>query len=293
MKTLLFFILSVVSLSALADLRVNFISDGIRDAHRPWASEVQGMCHDENNYFIVQRYFLWKIPKSVAIQDVRRSNRWTGVFKVGIPENLIRENANHMGDCDAHNGLVLVPLEGSWPQRVLVYNSGSLQLQGAPILPLDQRDAPWLTFDPQDGSIIIGTFSYSANGDGFYRMVLSEDFQTLTPVGRFRIFDEGGNAKSFDRLQGGDIVRTRNILWIVSDLTSGGLLGFDLTSGRQVAHQRINFSPGFPKYEELEGVDALEDGEEQFPHYRGNLFVLMLDNELFKWDSAYLKLFEY
>lgn len=279
------------SFTAFAKDTVTYYGDGIRDTSAPWTSEFQGMCHDDNNYYITQRYYLWKIPKTMAMEKVKKTSLRSGVIKAGIPKYLKDQKAHHMGDCDAHNGLVFVPLEGAWPLKILVFQGETLQLEGAPNLPVEQTDAPWVTVDSEDGTIITGPFTLKA-GQGLLRHRLSEDLQSFETIGKVYLKDAEGKAIELQRVQGVDFVRSRNKIWVVSDTKAGGLYGFSLTTGKLEDRKTISYDPGFPKYEELEGLDALEAEEERLPHYRGNLFVTMLNSNLFQ-DSGYLKLFDY
>ena len=50
-----------------------FLSDYPRELETTWASEGQGITHDEHNWFISQRYKIWKFP--IATHDLNQPVR--------------------------------------------------------------------------------------------------------------------------------------------------------------------------------------------------------------------------
>ncbi len=269
---------------------IHRLSDAFRKISAPWAIELQGLCHDDENYFLTQRDYLWKIPRRFKIQAIKKEDSKNGIFKTPIPISLRLQGGDHMGDCDAHDGKIFIPLEGISPLRMMIFDAKTLDFISAPTLPTSQINAPWVTVDSHDGAIITGAFNINSD-QGIFRLKLSEDLQTLEEEEKILLKNKDGESINLRRIQGVDITRSRNIIWFVSDGKKDGLYGFELDSMKLAIHHKVKYRPGFPFYEELEGVDTLEDGE-RLENYDGNLFVSMLNNNLIFQDSGYLKSFD-
>lgn len=285
MRTALTMLIAFFSLQLSAEVRVTSFGDVVRNVRAAWANELQGICHDDENLYVTARFALWKIPKSAPLTKVKAPDKKSGVTYVNIPQHLRAQGGDHMGDCDVHDGLIYVPLEGTNPVRIMLFDAKTLLFKSAPTIPA-QGDAPWLSVDPHSGNILMGRFNIGP--EGLQYLALSPDLKTLTHVGRLI-----PKKLPLLKIQGGDIVRSRNLLWLVSDTKSGGLFALDLETGETRHHQTIAYKPGFPLYEELEGMDALEDQEAPHPLYQGNLLVTMLVNNLIRQDAGYLKAFDY
>lgn len=281
----------ILILSFSVHANVRYLGDAFDNVRANWSVDLQGMCHDEEYYYITQTEAIWKIPRSRKIESVNSVYTENAVAKYSIPTDLAKQGSNHMGDCDVHNGIIYIPLEGTKPQKLLLLKTGTLEFISAPKLSIKQTHAPWVTVDARSGHIYSGNFDIPGR-QGIIQYKLSKNKQKLIPIRRMHFRDGKGRLMSLKRVQGAEIVRSRNVFWFVSDLEEGGLYGFSLKSGRLIYYKRIRYSRNFPKYEELEGIDALERGEMDFPNYAGNLFVCMLDNNLFH-DYAFLKHFEY
>ena len=76
----------------------NYIHQWPADREMGWSEELQGVCHDANNWFFTQNGNLWKFPITHRIADTCKSaNVSKGIYKVST--------SLHMGDIDHYNGL--------------------------------------------------------------------------------------------------------------------------------------------------------------------------------------------
>lgn len=292
MKKFLIGLIASLPLLSYAQSNFHYFGDAFKNIKAGWSNEMQGLCHDEDNYYITQVDHIWKIPRNYKIQSAKNTSSKWGIIKAPIPEGLRRLGSNHMGDCDSDNQYVYIPLEGGPTPKLLILKSQTLEYVKALPFSSLQKDAPWVSVSKVSGRIYSSSFNIPAN-QGVIEYILSEDMENLIPVQKFLLKDAQGRERSLERVQGGDIVMSRQTFWLVSDKEDGGLYGFDLRSGQLKYQKRVSYGRGFPKYEELEGLDALEADETFFPAYQGNLFLTMLDNNPFNNDLAFLKNYQY
>ncbi len=268
---------------------ISYLKDSFKRINAPWSIELQGLCHDENNFYVTQRYFIWKIPRSLRIENIK-SQKSNQVVKIGIPESLQKLGANHMGDCDVYDQKVFIPLEGTTPVRMLILSTADLSLIAAPEIKTGQIQAPWVTLDPRDGTIFTGNFDIDKNSP-IYKLKFNPVTKELEIADSIFISKKDHSPLKISRIQGADISISKNLMIFASDTKKSGLIAIDLNSFEFVLKNRINYFPGFPVYEELEGIDVLEDDEE-FSQYRGNIFVPILNNNLIFNDYGKLKNFQ-
>lgn len=245
------------------------------------------MCHDDDFFYLTQRDYLWKIPRTLKIESIKKNNKLQ-IRKVGIPEELKKLGSDHLGDCDYFDKKIFIPLEGTPIPRVIIFNAETLEFIAAPKISTGQFDAPWITVDSRDGTLIVGPFNITPESP-LYRLRFDEESKTLENLETIRPTDNN-KPLTIKRVQGVDISVSKNLVIFVSDLKKGGMFGFDLNDFSFKFQQKIKYRPGFPVYEELEGIDILED-DESFPQYRGNLFIPILNNNLLFNDFANLKSF--
>jgi len=202
----------------------------------PYSRQLQGLCAADGARFIVQKKKLWKIGPTETIQ-------------VSIPAALKSLGANHLGDCDVHGQYVFVPVEGTSPLRIALFDKDDLSYINSLLLPATQKHAGWVTVDPQDGTVWSGEFNlqtvtkYEIDYENF--VLKAKESFNLT------------ESAPIPRAQSVEVDRLRHRIWVVSDVKDGGLLGFDLGTYAPVSQNKIAYQP--PK-EELEGLDADEHG---------------------------------
>jgi hypothetical protein len=286
-----FIIFCIIIFSSMSNNFLHYYGDAFSNVKAKWVKRLQGMCHDEKFFYITQKDYIWKIPRNIPIEKVKKisSNLQSKIIKRAIPKHLRKLGSNHMGDCDVHNDLVYIALEGTKPQKMLLMKVDSLEFVAAPDLSNQQIKAPWVSIDPLDGTIYTSDFNIN---ESVFKYRPKRNFKELELVGYFNLKDKNGKKIKLKRVQGGDIVLSRELIWFVSDTENGGLYAFDLNTGELIHHKRIPYDRDFPSFQELEGIDTLEEWETDFSLYKGNLFVPMLDHNLFR-DKAFLKHYQY
>lgn len=104
------------------------------------ATEFQGVCHDNENWYFTQNGYLWKFPRTTNFyngfytsEDVRIDKN-NNVNVLRRPSKIFKrasEGENmHLGDIDYYNGYIFVPLENknNGTRSVRIYRASDLVL---------------------------------------------------------------------------------------------------------------------------------------------------------------------
>ncbi|RMG55009.1 MAG: hypothetical protein D6723_03650 [Acidobacteria bacterium] len=263
-----------------------------------WHAEAQGLTHDNSHWFITQRDALWKVPVNQDL-DAFLLIAAPGVQRVSlrnIPQ-LATAGYDHFGDPSYYafdgQGYILIPIEGG-PPGLAVFRADTLQYVDHATFAV-QTHAPWVAVDPR-GNV------YSSNDDDVvavnkylinWNALRNGQNLILSIAPPVPLFDEAGSQIRLQHVQGGVISPGGQLLYIVAD----GIHVFDLSTGKRLQRStsgsgyfNYEFHPGFPKYEEPEGITIWDLDDGRAPNIRGQLHVIMLDNELSDSDdSIYLK----
>ena len=281
---------------------------------------MQGVAHDRNNWFFTQKERLWKFPITHDLN--KHVNPIAGPFQQSppklpagvkmatIPKSL--SSYDHFGDLVHYNGYLFIPLEaesGSNNQKPLlaVYRASNLSYVGSARLPR-QTKAGWVAINPSNGLL------YTSNnniGRGNQLIAYRVDFSALRAnkvVVNYQnmknLFDESGNVVTLKKyMQGGAFSDDGKHLFLVNGRASsdthsrdGGIWVFDFQTGRKVLKSttggsdfKYEYHPGFPNAEEPEGITYWNLDNRNAPKIRGNLHVILLNNDLTSNDEFWLK----
>ena len=245
-----------------------------------WAIDNQGITHDGTYWYISQRHYIWKIHKSLPLAKVVNT-RHPRVRKIGIPKHLRKKKYNHFGDITFHDGLIYVPLEGKRPSNgkrpniLLTYDAKTLNLVGEYVLPHAQVLFSWVAVNPVDNLIYTSEFN-PMNKGGIFAYKISG--KRLVLVKKFMPTNNRNQRPSYiKRVQGGVFDVKTNLLILSCDHKKGGVIGLDMTTFKVKFRKIVKYVPGFPKYEELEGITIWRDAGA--PKIKGGVHVMMLDND--------------
>jgi hypothetical protein len=111
-----------------------------------WVHDIQGVAHDDRNWFFSNQYRLWKIPVDRDLNgDVGGD-----ILNAPIPPDLcmatgsgICSGWNHFGAIDYHGGQVYVPLESEGKHRdswLLVFDENLHEVARCPFGPRRHKD---------------------------------------------------------------------------------------------------------------------------------------------------------
>ena len=135
--------------------------------------------------------------------------------------------------------------------------------------------APWCAMNTLNG--LLYTSEFDANFLYVYKLELVSGKLILDFLGYFYLLHENGSKLTVNRIQGGVISRNTGHLYLVSDKKDGGIIGFDMITGRRAFHKVVEYDPD-EKFlwedepEELEGIDLIN-----LPS--GQIHLIMLDND--------------
>jgi hypothetical protein len=271
---------------------VSYLGDYPEDSNPGWTNNIQGVAHDDSNWFFTQDVRLWRIPLSHDLEEAIipifiDDNQF---LNAPIPSSLEEAGGDHMGDPDHHEGLLYVPLEGTSPPRILIFQGSNLNfIDSAPLTA--QNDAPWCAINPLNGLLYSSPFN-SDHLTVYKRLPIGNSHGgsivlELEHLYDFPLFDSQGSPVSLLRIQGGAFSPSGH-LYLVSDVDSGGVLGFDMTTGRKI-FQRTKES--LPTGAEMEGITIWDVDPLSSPHIGGQIHVVWLQDEAIVDDDLYFSHF--
>ncbi|OGS50949.1 MAG: hypothetical protein A3K65_03810 [Euryarchaeota archaeon RBG_16_68_12] len=158
-----------------------------------WAEDVQGLAHDEDQWFVTQTSALWSFAVDFDLATpFSIFSLPSGVSFQRMPQDLTDAKFNHYGDLDQFGGYVFVPLEGdrgappyvSIPIRgIAAFRASDLTLVNWTLI--DQGSAAWLAIrQEKDGLFLYSSNSTVSKDEPLYRysldMATFENTQNLT-----------------------------------------------------------------------------------------------------------------
>src|SRR5262249_22460723 len=92
-----------------------YLGDHPSEAKPGWHTEVQGLTHDRDNWFIAQKSYLWKIPVTHDLNSVSPNDPGVIRINLGNVSQLVNAGYNHFGDPEYFEfqgqGYLVVPIE--------------------------------------------------------------------------------------------------------------------------------------------------------------------------------------
>ena len=265
------------------------------DIQRGWTEELQGVTHDDTNWFIVQKKRIWKIPLKVDLySEINASDLSRGILTANFPEELHAEY-DHLGDPDHFNGLLFVPVEkteSDMVARIACFDAQTLQFIGSALLPEQGNHAPWCAVNPGDGLLYSSSFDY-VNELFAYRFTLENDQLNITLDHRAGIKKENTNTLLMDGLQGGVFAVMHEEIFLFLSSNNDDIRGIHAFSWPALRHIQFEFidTEYLTFGEEIEGITFwdLDGGESD--GIRGQIHLIELDNDSLNSDD--LKCFKH
>jgi hypothetical protein len=265
-------------------MQSTFLGNYPNELNSNWSDETQGVTHDTTHWYISQKPRIWKVPVS---RDLNQS--FNGLLSAEIPQVLKNQSANHFGDLDYFQGELFVPLEGMTIPHVVVFDANTLLAKGwGPLSHQGTNNASWCAVNPVDGLL------FSSKSDKVKHLLRYQIVRNATQIqfnfsSTLTLLNEDGQPLQLDGVQGGAFSEKTKLLYISNHKGDArGLNIFDVTSGRRVAHIEVLYRPGFPSEEEIEGITIWDLDAGAAPNIRGQLHLLVLDNDLLS-DDIYMK----
>jgi hypothetical protein len=276
------------------------------EANPGWHVNVQGLTHDSDNWFITQETDLWKIPVTHDLRSVSANDPGVRRLRLGSITELATEGYDHFGDPTYYafggSGYLLAPMEGGPHPAIAIFRASDLGYVDHAYLP-EQSQAGWCAVDPQGNAYssngeITSINKYGVSWDTLHntRMLL------LTSPASISLLSETGASVTIERMQGGEISPGGELLYLVAgyldaNRPSDGIHVFDLSTRRRIqrstngsGHFNYEFNPGGLTQEEPEGLTIWDlDADGRAPGIKGQLHVLLLDNDAPDTDDVYMK----
>jgi len=264
--------------------RLISLDDHPSDRSVRWGQKLQGVTHDDKRWYISQKEHLLRVPVEADLNENRP-------FDWSIPDYLVDRGAAHVGAIDHHAGKIYVPLEGTTPATLLVLDAATFAVVGeAPLTPQGQ-EAPWCAVHPRTGLVYSSAFydEPAAIVVHVYEPIWSGGRMVrCDPVGQLHLRTRGGGELiHLNRIQGGTF-SPQGHLYLVADKRDLGLHGFDSATGCLMFNQAVDYRPGLPYCEELQGLTIWDLDDGRAPLIRGQLHLMMLDQDPVG-DEVYFK----
>lgn len=269
----------------------------------PYDQDVQGIGHDQDNWFITQTHDLWKIPVGLSLGSVEEGD--PGVVRRQIDDypEIHDLGYAHFGDPVTfryeNRTFLFVPIENDQaglPGAVAVFRSYDLGYISHAIFSPQVFDAGWCAVDNagfmySSRQRASSVFRYSVD----WELLDNSDELALTVLDEISIYDESGqNLLDLGTMQGGEFAPGSKLLYLLSgyhndneqEMASEGIHVMDTTTWRRVAHSTNGY--GYFNYDystvwdgEPEGLTVWDLDDGRAPNISGQLHVFMLDNEAF------------
>ena len=127
------------------------------DREPGWSNELNGVCHDESNWYIIQDGNVWKIPVSFDLN--------TTVKKEDTSKNIYKYHyGHHLGDSDCFNKYLFVPVTEDGAPYIVVFSTDDIHkvvARNVMILPDGKAfsDMAWVAINPNNGLL------FTSNGE--------------------------------------------------------------------------------------------------------------------------------
>ncbi len=269
-----------------------------------WSNDAQGVAHDENNWFITDTELIFKIPVQHDLRTVSLAS--SGVLLRDLAEYSELSGFHHIGDPVVYrfgtSDYLLVPIEGpGMPGSIAVFHCANLAYIDHASLN-QVGDAGWCAVD-NDGTLYSsrqhthGIFRYSIN----WQLLQTQDTLSIQYLGSSALYDEQNQFLDLTTMQGGEFAPNGGPLYLVSGfydddngledregihvmekfIESNGNPGWRRIqhSTRGFGHFNYYYDPGFPTYEEPEGLTIWDLDDGRAPSIKGQLHVFVSDND--------------
>ena len=269
-----------------------------------WSYILQGVTHDDANWYLTSQYGIHRIPVDHDLNDHSAGDSGSEWWyrSAPIPDVLYQDadGYDHLGQPAYANGYVYVPLEHSTHGAapiVVAYDTDLNIVSWATLIPPGPtNEAPWVAINPVDGLLYTSNFQISpTNRIRTFRINWLSDSSgkrilELDPVGTFALRDETGAEMTIDAV-GGGAFSANGHLWLSSD-AAGTVWGFDPTGHRR--KEIVVDYTGYGSRQELEGLTIWDLDDGRAPNVWGELHLVMSKRDTFSFhfNSVYFKHYE-
>ncbi len=142
-----------------------YIKNYPRNRENGWSHELNGVCHDDNNWFFTQNGVpgreigvLWKFPITHRLGNkVTCANLEEGILRCTLPQPRGKTIPYHFGDIDYHRGYLFVPVTGDGAPYIQVFSARNLRPVVKQVLLRPDgkvfKTIGWCAINPKDGRL--------------------------------------------------------------------------------------------------------------------------------------------
>lgn len=314
-----------ITINAGAEMvHYDYIGNYPKDRETGWSNELNGVCHDKENWYFTQDGNIWKFPVGYDLKkSCSKENTTKKIYKYHY--------GYHLGDIDCYNGYLFVPITDDGDPYIAVFSTSDIHTK-ITSQRMQKKDfitgistnftsIGWVAINPNDRLL------YTSNGSlgkDSPILVYTIDFAAiqnrktpfLHPYAALYVVDEEGNYLTRGWMQGG-CFDSKNHLHIsngsphnhpdgktILDYSNkkGGITVYDVPklSQNQItsikvkarSNQSHDFRFQFNGYrEEPEGITYWDLDNKQAPGISGQLHAIMIDNNGTGDDDLYFKHF--
>lgn len=283
--------------------------------HTDWSNDVQGIGHDENNWFISQTDVLWKIPVERDLDDVSDSD--PGVIRRELDSypDLYDAGYRHFGDLDvyrydANAAYLVMPIEHhdqAEPGALAFFRCEDLsfvdvvELTNVDGEPYQGHDAGWCAVHPL-GTLFSSMQHPGFNGGPSHLMEYALDWTELhvnheaviSVEAIHHMYNEVNEPLNLGCMQGGEFAPGGRLLYLISgfldddevELVDEGIHVLETTSWHRVGHStngygqfNYYYDTGLTVAQEPEGLTIWDLDDGRAPGIRGQLHAINSDND--------------
>jgi len=208
------------------------------------SDNIQGITHDDDNWFISQTLQLWKIPVACDLNNDDDFSHCPGAIHKQLSDYAELAGYNHIGDMSYYEGYVVAAVEAASPQThaIVLFRADDLSYVGRAELPglfpacyVDSQTAlsmGWVGIDDEGyvygaGDCVTWGHKYSLNWDQLPGAPV-----TLTFVEQIDFLDENGAALELLHTQGGVFSESGDLLYMLTGVIAGDCpYGSDVDEG--------------------------------------------------------------
>jgi DNA-binding beta-propeller fold protein YncE len=223
-----------------------------------WAEGVQGIAHDDSNWFIAQTTTIQRIELTTNLATVGG-----GSSVAGIPSEM--PGYNHFGDIDQSGGFVFAPVQGPGKApAVAVYLAQDLSFWGwteVPGLPSD--GGAWLAYRPGTDTLVLSASSVNGNSPLYeyainWNELIFNRGSFLSFSNNIYLYDRQWNTPTHNTMQGGAFSPDGQMLYVSN--------GYCDTS---IGYISAFYTPPGETYGVLQGRSENGAGAFNFEHHPG------------------------
>lgn len=109
-----------ITINAGAEMvHYSYIGNYPKDRENGWGDKLNGVCHDENNWYFTQEKYIWKFPVTHDLKkSCKKEDAARGIYKYRY--------GHHLGDSDCYNGYLFIPVEDDGDPYIMVFSTSDI-----------------------------------------------------------------------------------------------------------------------------------------------------------------------